>query len=136
MAIPGVFKPVEMDDMLLVDGGLLNNLPVDVVRRMGADVVIAIDLTQNKREAKDGDMPSGRSLKKYVEWIINRPDLQKYNENINNIDVYINPDLKGFDAASFTGKKIDKMIQCGEAAGHDAEKELKALHKRIYSTKK
>ncbi|MEO8503972.1 MAG: patatin-like phospholipase family protein [Acidobacteriota bacterium] len=43
-ALPGVFPPVERGDRLLVDGGVVNNLPIDVVRRMGADTVIAIDL--------------------------------------------------------------------------------------------
>ncbi len=44
MSIPGVFTPVEIDGRLLVDGGILNNLPIDVVRAMGADVVIAVDI--------------------------------------------------------------------------------------------
>ncbi len=43
-AVPGVFPPVELDDRLLVDGCVVNNLPVDVVRSMGADYVIAVDL--------------------------------------------------------------------------------------------
>lgn len=46
MAIPGVFSPAEIDGRLLVDGGLANNLPVDVVRDMGADVVIAVDVSE------------------------------------------------------------------------------------------
>src|SRR5512145_2257523 len=44
MSVPGVFSPVEIDERLLVDGGLVRNLPVDVVRAMGADVVIAVNL--------------------------------------------------------------------------------------------
>ncbi|MCD6577559.1 MAG: patatin-like phospholipase family protein [Anaerolineaceae bacterium] len=44
ISIPGVFIPVEKDGMRLVDGGLLNNLPIDVVRDMGADVVLAVDV--------------------------------------------------------------------------------------------
>lgn len=44
MAIPTFFSPVEWGDSLLVDGGLLNNLPVDVVKEMGADIVIAVDV--------------------------------------------------------------------------------------------
>jgi NTE family protein len=44
MSIPGVFKPVVMDKRVLVDGGLANQVPVDVVRAMGADVVIAVDV--------------------------------------------------------------------------------------------
>ena len=42
MAIPGLFTPVEVDGRLLADGGILNNLPVDAVREMGADIVIAV----------------------------------------------------------------------------------------------
>jgi len=44
IALPGLFKPVEQDEQLLVDGGLLDNLPADVARQMGADVVIAVDV--------------------------------------------------------------------------------------------
>jgi NTE family protein len=44
MAIPGVFDPVRLDGRLLSDGGVLNNVPVDVVRGMGADVVIAVNV--------------------------------------------------------------------------------------------
>lgn len=44
ISIPGIFIPVERDGMRLVDGGLLNNLPVDVVREMGADVIVAVDV--------------------------------------------------------------------------------------------
>lgn len=47
-AVPGVFKPVVYQDMHLVDGGLANNVPADVVREMGANVVIAIDVNPNR----------------------------------------------------------------------------------------
>lgn len=47
-AVPGIFKPVRYKGMLLVDGGVLNNLPSKVVRDMGADVVIGVDV--NKRD--------------------------------------------------------------------------------------
>ncbi len=129
MAIPGVFKPVETDGMLLVDGGLLNNLPVDVVKEMGADIVIAIDLTQNKHENHKAKEKK-RNLHGFgalLKWIIERPDLYKYSTNSTQADVYINPNLKGFSAADFTPKKISKMIQLGEEAGKAALKKLKSL---------
>ena len=44
MSVPAAFAPVEIGGRLLVDGGLVNNLPVDVVRRMGADIVIAVNI--------------------------------------------------------------------------------------------
>lgn len=46
MSIPGVFDPVRQGDKIFVDGGLVDNLPTDVVRKMGADVVIAVHLTR------------------------------------------------------------------------------------------
>jgi NTE family protein len=45
VSLPGVFAPFRLGDYLLVDGGVLNNLPADVVRRMGAHVVIAVDVS-------------------------------------------------------------------------------------------
>ena len=53
MSIPGVFDPVRQGNMVFVDGGLVDNLPTDVVRKMGADVVIAIHLQISKTSAKD-----------------------------------------------------------------------------------
>jgi len=53
MSIPGVFKPVRNGDEVLVDGGLVGNLPTDVVRQMGADVVIAVHLEIAPVKAED-----------------------------------------------------------------------------------
>ncbi len=45
ISIPGIFKPVKMNGMMLVDGGVVNPVPVEVVRNLGAEVVIAVDIT-------------------------------------------------------------------------------------------
>jgi len=50
VALPGLLAPVEVDGRRLADGGLLNNLPVDVVRQMGADIVIAVDVSARHGE--------------------------------------------------------------------------------------
>lgn len=47
MAIPGVFTPVRKDSMILIDGGMINNYPVDVAKSMGADVIIGVDVQNN-----------------------------------------------------------------------------------------
>lgn len=47
-AVPGVFQPVEFEDKRLVDGGLLNNIPADALREMGADIVISLDINPNR----------------------------------------------------------------------------------------
>jgi NTE family protein len=53
MSIPGAFSPVRDGKAVFVDGGLLNNLPTDVVRQMGAEIVIAVHLERGPVEAKD-----------------------------------------------------------------------------------
>ena len=51
MSVPGFFEPVPKDSMIMIDGGVLNNFPVDVVKEMGADIVIGIDLSTTNYEA-------------------------------------------------------------------------------------
>lgn len=136
MSIPIAFNPVRRDSMMLVDGGMINNLPVDVCRAMGADIIIAVDLTQNKHEGDKLVEVSQRKMKrllraprlvKLIAWSKERPDLLRYHENLKNVDIYINPDLKGCSAASFVPKKIERMIEAGEEAGREALPQLKAL---------
>lgn len=140
MAIPGAFKAIDINGVELLDGGLVDNLPVDVVLDMGADIVIAIDLTVNKHE-DDADWKRKKRGSKYEEaesylgqllrWVTQRPDLSQYNENLQHIDIYINPDLKGFSAASFSEKKVAEMIKRGEEAGEKSLKDLKKLKKKF-----
>jgi len=59
MAIPGVFTPVEVEGRVLADGGLLNNIPVDVVKGMGADIVIAINVGTPLGKREDIDSLTG-----------------------------------------------------------------------------
>ena len=67
LSIPGVFSPVQMGRRLLVDGGLVNPVPVNVARAMGAEIVIAVDVSQGiepedkpaLRKAKDPEVPRG-----------------------------------------------------------------------------
>lgn len=127
MAIPGAFKPVKWDDMLLVDGGMHNNLPVDVAKEMGADVIIAIDLTQNKHEDRTFSLKETFGIGGILDWIVSRPDWKKYNKNRKMADIYINPDLKGYNATSFSPRDIRNMIFIGEEAGKKVVKQLTKL---------
>jgi NTE family protein len=61
IAVPGVFEPVVRDEQLLVDGGLLNNVPADVVREMGAQTVIAVDVLTGMAQQGRGLLPTGLS---------------------------------------------------------------------------
>lgn len=123
MAIPGIFKPVPQDDYLLVDGGMLNNLPVDICRQMGADIVIAVDLNQGDpqpRKQIDVSSLSGLAgligLEGVIEWVTNRPDITKYKANLESADIYISPSLPDYDTTSFGNKNAARMIAAGVSA--------------------
>ena len=126
MAIPGIFKPVKVNGRLLVDGGMLNNLPVDVVKKMGADIVIAVDLTQNKHETRSFSLKKLIGIGGYLDWLVSRPDWKKYNENRELVDVYINPRMDGYGATDFNKEDIRTMMLLGEDA---ARQQLAALRK-------
>ena len=134
MAIPGAYKPVLIDGKTLVDGGMVNNLPVDVVKAMGADIVIAVDLTQNKHKTRQFSLKDATGIGGIFDWLVSRPDWKKYNENRAMADVYINPPLKGYGAASFSVKSIDAMMRIGEQAARKQLDELKSVAERIGST--
>ena len=124
MAIPGAFKPVQIDTLMLVDGGMGNNLPVDVVRKMGADIVIAIDLQQRKRD--DYRSPFGflKGLGGILDWLAERPDIKKYNVNRTKADLYINPDLGSYGVTDFNAKAIKAILKIGEDTGILYRKQL------------
>ena len=127
MSIPGAFKPVKWEGKLLVDGGMMNNLPVDIAKKMGADIIIAIDLTQRRHENRDFSLKEEYGIGGVLDWLVSRPDWKKHNENRQIADIYINPNLKDYDAASFSRDDIRQMIIIGEEAGKKALKELRKL---------
>lgn len=129
MAIPGAFKPVQVDTLMLVDGGMGNNLPVDVVRKMGADIVIAIDLQQRKRD--DYRSPFGflKGLGGILDWLAERPDIKKYNVNRTKADLYINPDLGSYGVTDFNAKAIKAILKIGEDTGILYRKQLETFMK-------
>ena len=140
MAIPGIFKPVNQDGMKLVDGGMMNNLPVDVVKAMGADVIIAIDLQQKidkKPKSSDYDLTMVTGFAELlgidglIKWVINRPDISKYKANVKLADIYIHPPLPDMDASSFGNKNSARMIKVGQEEAIKHWDELMALKKQL-----
>jgi len=131
MSIPGVFKPVKKGGALLMDGGLINNLPVDVVKAMGADIVIAIDLQQEQHENRTFSLKEKLGIGGALNWLISRPDWKRYNTNKQLADIYIQPLLEDYGVTDFKPAEIQQMIAIGYYAGMKAAEELKALKKRL-----
>lgn len=146
MSIPPIYTPVEFNGNEYVDGGFINNFPVDVVKAMGADFVIAIDLQQDKEESFFqrtaeklnrkhnidalatfvGDL-FGKECEFVIEYLKTRPDTVRYVRNKRNVDIYINPDLTNFNAASFGRNNSRVMFDRGEDAAKKYIKELRKL---------
>lgn len=129
MAIPGAFKPVQIDTLMLVDGGMGNNLPVDVVRKMGADIVIAVDLQQCKRDDYRSPFAFLKGMGGFLDWLAERPDIKKYNVNRTKADLYINPDLGSYGVTDFNVKAIKAILKIGEDTGILYRKQLETFMK-------
>lgn len=122
MSIPGVYAPVKLDGMVLVDGGMRDNFPVDLARRMGADIVIGVDLSSGFSTGKDIN-----NLIDIMSAGIDMMGREAYELNSTLSDVTIKPDLKGFNMMSFNTESVDVIINRGyEAAVANAE-QLKHL---------
>jgi NTE family protein len=112
MSIPGLFAPVRVGKDVYVDGGLLDNLPTDVVRKMGADVVIAIHLEIAPADA-DKLQSLFNALGRSVEVVIHQNEIR----GLAGADLVVNVDLKAFTSLEYDKAAI--IIDRGTQATAD-----------------
>lgn len=125
MSIPTYFSPVQWGDSLLVDGGLVNNLPVDVVKQMGADIVIAIDVGTKLKQQHE--LNSALSI---LQQTIAMQGREKWRKNIEQVDILVRPLVTEFSAADFNDLEIRKIIDAGQAAVTKAIPDLVRLKEK------
>jgi NTE family protein len=118
-----VIAPAQIGDMLLVDGGLTNNLPVDVARAMGADIVIAVNLGTPlmKRE----QLGSVLGVTGQMIGILTEQNVRVSLASLKPADVLIEPALGNFSATDFD--HLPQAVPIGEAAARAAASRLAAL---------
>ena len=126
MAIPAVFSPVRIGKMVLVDGGLTNNYPVDLARAMGADIVIGVSVQDSLRTSEN--LNSTISI---LMQMVDLNTLNKLEDNIANTDLFIHVNPSGYSAASFNATAVDTLIRRGEAEATRHWDELLALKQKI-----
>jgi len=150
LSVPGLFTPVWIDGQLLVDGGVSNPLPVDVARRLGAEVVIAVDVLVDPSEVRLGGLPAraddGESLGVIRALAAPRSDGRRYHPSVFSVlfqmstvfqkrlanllleahppDVLIRPD---FSADPPTYASVGCAIEAGERAARQALPEIRRL---------
>lgn len=123
MSAPGVFAPVEMNGRLLVDGGLSANLPVDVARAMGVDVLIVVDVSFPLQPRKD--LKSVASITNQMLAILVRHNSDEQRSKLNPQDVLIDPALGS--ASSFDFSDLTQSVALGESAAQKLRSRLVAL---------
>lgn len=128
MSIPTVLSTVEIDDNLLVDGGVSNNLPIDVARKMGADIVIAVDISTPLSKRKD--LNSTLDIAEQLTGILTRSNTEAQIATLSEKDVFIVPDLGDITTSSFD--RAGEAIPMGVAA---AEEKIQILGKLSLSKK-
>lgn len=123
MSIPVFFTPVEIGGRRLIDGGPANNLPIDVVRQMGADIVIAVDITAPL--LVDEELDSILSVADQMTNILTQRTVQERVATLSADDILIRPDLEDIGGLDFA-RTLDP-IEPGEQATRAVQSALSRI---------
>lgn len=119
-AIPGVFYPVKHKDMLLIDGGVVNNIPVDVLKENGCDIVVTIDCNSTR-----GGGTSSDSLITQFITSIGITMVNNSKKGLELSDVIIKPDTKRFNSLKINN--VNQLIEAGYIATKEAIEEIENM---------
>ena len=123
MAVPAALSPVPWEGRRLVDGGIASNLPVETVKEMGADIIIAVDLGQPLSDAELGE--SLLSIVDQLTAMLVRDNVERELAMLTDEDVLILPDLGDISSAAFD--RVDEAIPTGVVAAELKIDELREL---------
>lgn len=123
ISVPGIFPPVETDGKYLIDGGVVNPTPIDIAEKMGAEIIIGVDLILKNDIKLDNPRMISTLIQSY-EIIRNQTVKQKIN-NLSAKVILIYPEIRS-TLDSFKFSDIAKLIECGEKAAEKVLSELKS----------
>ncbi|MDH3612273.1 MAG: patatin-like phospholipase family protein [Gammaproteobacteria bacterium] len=112
MSVPGVFAPLRLDDRLLVDGGIVGNLPINVIREMDVDIVIAVDVEFPLYSG--AELNSALTISEQMLTILIRKETLRQIDTLGDEDVLIRPELGTFASSDFG--QIKQTIEPGVSA--------------------
>jgi len=139
MALPGIVEPVERDGMVLTDGGTLNNVPSDLVKSMGTEKILAVDVHPDAADEafwQEQALPSIAAVSwRSVHIMIGA--ITEAKQRIAKTDLIIRPEIPS-DVTTLTGfRKVDQVVDSGAKAALDKMPEIRKLVKeRIYFFKR
>ncbi len=123
MSVPGAFTPVRLDGRVLVDGGVVGNLPIDVMKAMDVDIIIAVDVEFPLYAADQ--LESAVAISEQMFTILIRKETLRQIEALSPEDILIRPDLGVFGSTNFAG--IVDAIEPGVRAARAVEPRLGQL---------
>lgn len=118
--LPSLFEPMEIEGQLLIDGGVVNNYPIDEVRALGAEVIIGVDVQHGLANREDLGSATEILLQ-----INNYRTVKDMVEKRKKTDIYINPAIEEFSVIDF--EKVDAIIKSGGLAAEEKLQDLYAL---------
>jgi NTE family protein len=124
-AFPTLFSPVEIDGRLLIDGGVSNNYPVEEIRKMGADIVIGVDVQDDLK-----DRNALNDATRILVQISNLQMIESMKDKILKTDMYIKPDISKFTVISFD--QGEEIIKRGEEAAFACYEKIKSYGRGNY----
>lgn len=119
-AFPSLFSPVEIDGKLLIDGGVVNNYPVEEIRKMGADIVIGVDVQDDLK-----DRNSLKDATRILVQITNLDMIKIMKDKQKLTDIYIKPEVSVYGVISFN--EGQEIVKKGEEAAFGVSQQLKNL---------
>ncbi|MGL5813022.1 MAG: patatin-like phospholipase family protein [Aeromonas sp.] len=123
MSIPGALKPVDWEGRILADGGTVNNMPVDVAKAMGADVVIAVDIGAKLRTRES--LKSGLAMIDQLTTYMTQVGTEKQKALLGPKDVLLSPEFGDIGIADFA--RMPDGIKIGEEVALRASSQLDGL---------
>lgn len=123
MSIPAALPPVKHEGKLLVDGGIGNNIPIDVARDMGADIFIVVDVSDPL--AGQEDLQSSIGITSQLTTILTRRVADQQLQSLTDVDVVIVPGREDLGSSSFL--EYAQLIQAGLDAAEEKYRQLKTL---------
>jgi NTE family protein len=111
ISIPGIFVPEEIDGRLLIDGGVIDRVPIQALKEMGVDVIIGVDVGISNEPAKIG------SIFDVIAQTIDIMEREMFRMGLNSADVLIQPNVGQHSSISFT--QIEELILAGEQAARE-----------------
>jgi NTE family protein len=111
MAVPAAIAACVIDGHMLVDGGIVNNFPVDRCREMGADIIIGIDI-QDSLLTKD----KIKSIPDVISQLTSLMSIDRSEKNRKDVNILIKPDISGFSATNFDTQSAKALMMHGEEA--------------------